>query len=174
MEHAKIEVVLWASRVSMLPAMPILIVPPGLAFWAWAREGRPRDAAPATPTADQPSALRTVRRLTSSRSSSLTTSNPSRLFMLSSLSRSLPRHVQDRAHSRAPSVVEVAGHRTARLDLSQRGFNLRTAFEAMGAAAGEAAAAGQVDRARQLALEEPGRLIEDRRAAVADWRDRRH
>src|SRR5262245_2382664 len=175
-EHAKIDVVLWASRVSMLPAMPILIVPPGLAFWAWASDGRPRGAGPASPTAGQPSALRTGRRLTSSRSSSLTTSNPSRLFMVSSFGGvHFPVASRARQRTRARrSVVEMAGHRAARLGFPQLGFHLRTAIEAMRAAASEAAPAWQVDRARQLALEEPGRLIEDRRAAVADRRDRRH
>src|SRR5262245_11621378 len=123
-EQAKIDVVLWASRVSMLPAIPILIVPPGLAFWACASVGRPSGTAPTTPTADQPSALRTVRRWTSSRSSSLTTSNPSRLFMVFLLGRFA---------STLASPVEMAGHRAARFGLSQLGLHLRTAIEAIGA-----------------------------------------
>src|ERR687896_508466 len=47
------------------------------------------------------------------------------------------------------------------------------ASDAVGAAAREAAPPGQIDRARQLALQQP-RLVEDRRAAVADGRNRRH
>src|SRR5262245_46884656 len=86
MEHATIEVVLWASSVSMLLNDPILMVPPDFGFWAWASEGRASDPNPASPAADQPTALRTWRRLVSSRNSSLTTSNPSRLFIVGCLS----------------------------------------------------------------------------------------
>jgi hypothetical protein len=81
-EHATIEVVLWASSVSMLLKLPILIVPPRLGAWAYARPASASGSPAPASTADQPSTLRTVRRLTSSRTSSFTTSNPSRLFML--------------------------------------------------------------------------------------------
>src|SRR5918995_3094637 len=80
-EHATIDVVLCASSVSMLLNAPILMVPPIFGFCAWASDGRPSGTPAARPAADQPSAFRTERRLTSSRISSLTTSNPSRLFM---------------------------------------------------------------------------------------------
>src|SRR5919109_3498716 len=80
-EHATIDVVLCASGVSMFVKLPILIVPPYFGFWALASEGRPRPPA-ARPSPAPPSIFRTSRRCTSWRSSSLTTSNPSRLFIL--------------------------------------------------------------------------------------------
>src|SRR5918995_1306530 len=81
MAVAAILVVLWGSRVSILVKIPILIVPPRLAFCADASgtllNGSACDTA--TEAADQPSAFRNDRRPSSTRSALLTTSNPSRL-----------------------------------------------------------------------------------------------
>ena len=49
MEHATIDVVLWASSVSMLEKLPILMVPPDFGVWALGaatagRAGQPRPA----------------------------------------------------------------------------------------------------------------------------------
>src|SRR3990170_2346612 len=67
----------------------------------------------------------------------------------------------------------MTGYVMAGLGFSEPGLDLLTAREAEGAAAGEAAAAGQVDRVRQLSLEESRRVVEDRRRAVADRGDGR-
>src|SRR3990172_878912 len=81
--QAVMKVGLCGSSGSMFWLIPILIVPPDLGFWACALPGTPRGSPPATPSADHPSARRTDRRVTSSsRVRLLTTSNPSRLFML--------------------------------------------------------------------------------------------
>ena len=80
-EQATMLVVLWGSSVSMFSSTPTLIIPPVFGFCAQAGAAQPAGTTPDAAAADQPSARRTERRLTSSRHSSLTTSNPSRLFM---------------------------------------------------------------------------------------------
>ncbi len=62
----------------------------------------------------------------------------------------------------------MTGNDVPPLRFLEPGLGFVTAIEAPGAAAGEAASPGTLERARQLALEQPGRIIEDRRAAIAD------
>jgi hypothetical protein len=64
-------------------------------------------------------------------------------------------------------AVQVAGDEMIDGDGGEQGLDLATARHPLRAAAGEAAAARQVRRAGQLTLDEPVRLVEDRRREMA-------